>query len=163
MYRPNLAHYAEHADENADSDGYTVQQAAAMTGLSEHTLRYYERIGLMQRIERHGSSGHRRYSAADIARLDVFACLRAAGMPIEQMRTYSDLLAKGATAAKEQQALFEGHRKVLEAERETLQRNIDFVSLKIAYWQAVEADDKAGAARIAQEARARIMENSHTD
>jgi DNA-binding transcriptional MerR regulator len=154
------AHYADLDEQN--EDGYTVQQAAAMTGLSEHTLRYYERIGLMARVSRQGSSGHRRYSASDIARLDVFACLRAAGMPIEQMRTYSDLLAKGASAAREQQELFASHRRVLEAERDILQRNIDFVSLKIAYWQAVEAGDKTGAARIAQEARARIMENSHS-
>jgi DNA-binding transcriptional MerR regulator len=76
-------------------ENYTVQQAAALTGLSEHTLRYYERIGLIQPVARQESSGHRRYGAADLAKLESLACLRATGMPIEQMRRYFELRAGG--------------------------------------------------------------------
>jgi hypothetical protein len=60
-------------------DNYTVQQAAALTGLSEHTLRYYEKIGLIQPVPRQQSSGHRRYRASDMIKLETLACLRAAG------------------------------------------------------------------------------------
>src|SRR5215213_64925 len=74
---------------------YTVQQAAALTGLSEHNLRYYERIGLIQPVLRQESSGHRRYGSGDLVKLETLACLRAAGMPIEQMRRYFELRAEG--------------------------------------------------------------------
>jgi DNA-binding transcriptional MerR regulator len=77
------------------AETYTVQQAAALTGLSKHTLRYYERVGLIQPMGRLAGSGHRRYSAADLTRLDSLACLRATGMPIDQMRRYFELRAEG--------------------------------------------------------------------
>src|SRR5262249_48088151 len=93
---------------------YTVQQAAALTGLSEHTLRYYERIGLSQPGARQPSSGHRRYAAGDLAKLETLACLRAAGMPIDQMRRYFELRAEGADAAGELQALLGAHLEELE-------------------------------------------------
>ena len=80
---------------------YTVQQAAALTGLSEHTLRYYERIGLIQPVPRQRSSGHRRYRAADLTKLESLACLRATGMPIEQMRRYFELRSEGDESANE--------------------------------------------------------------
>src|SRR5690348_17543161 len=88
---------------------YTVQQAAARTGWSEHTLRYYERIGLIQPVARQESSGHRRYSPADLATLETLACLRATGMPIDQMRRYFDLRSRGAEAAAAQRALLAAH------------------------------------------------------
>src|SRR3954470_20634531 len=72
-------------------ENYTVQQAAALAGLSEHTLRYYEKIGLIKPVQRQQSSHHRRYSPADLTKLETLACLRAAGMPIDQMRLYFDL------------------------------------------------------------------------
>src|SRR3954452_21236581 len=95
-------------------ESYTVQQAAALTGLSEHTLRYYERIGLIQPVARQTSSGHRRYAAADLAKLETLACLRAAGMPIDQMRRYFELRAEGTNAAPELQALLGTHLEELQ-------------------------------------------------
>ena len=76
-------------------DGLTVQETAERTGLSEHTLRYYERAGLLTAVRRDGSSGHRRYSADDVARISTLACLRATGMPLDQMRRYFTLAAEG--------------------------------------------------------------------
>ena len=59
----------------------TIQQVAALTQLSEHTLRYYERIGLLDPVNR-ASSGHRRYSTGDIAWIEFLTRLRTTGMPI---------------------------------------------------------------------------------
>jgi DNA-binding transcriptional MerR regulator len=60
-------------EEAAAEQGLTVQQTAARTGLSEHTLRYYERAGLLEQVRRHHFSGHRRYSASDLARIRAAA------------------------------------------------------------------------------------------
>jgi DNA-binding transcriptional MerR regulator len=136
---------------------YTVQQAAALSGLSEHTLRYYERIGLIQPVPRQESSGHRRYSPDDLAKLETLACLRATGMPIEQMRRYFALRARGADAAAEQQALLAAHLEELQRRMAALQTHIHYVESKIAYWRAVEEHDEPAAARIAREARELIL------
>src|SRR5689334_2941837 len=105
---------------------YTVQQAAALTGLSEHTLRYYERIGLIQPVPRQKPSGHRRYGPADLAKLETLACLRATGMPIEQMRRYFELRSRGAGGAAEQQALLSAHLQELHRRMAALQAHIKY-------------------------------------
>jgi DNA-binding transcriptional MerR regulator len=60
-------------------------QAAEQSGFSLDTLRYYERIGLLDDIDR-ASSGHRRFREEDLEWLGVLRCLRDTGMPIAQMR-----------------------------------------------------------------------------
>jgi DNA-binding transcriptional MerR regulator len=124
----------------------TVQQTAERTGLSEHTLRYYERAGLLDPIRRHDSSRHRRYSASDLARIQTLACLRATGMPLDQMRRYFDLAAQGSSAAPELIALLKDQQVALQDRLEQLQRHVVYVKHKIAYWRAVEAHDGQAAA-----------------
>lgn len=98
-------------------DGFTVQETAERTGLSEHNLRSYERAGLLEPIRRHDTSGHRRYSAADISPIATLACLRATGMPLDQMRRYFTLSGKGRAAAPELRALLEEQQEVLQDRR----------------------------------------------
>ena len=138
-------------DPMSPDAGFTVQQAAKLTGLSQHTLRYYERAGLIQPVHRHHSSGHRRYAAEDIIKLQTLACLRAAGMSLDQMRQYEELLLQGDAAAHRQQVLFEDQQRILREQMEQLQWNLQYVELKISYWRAVEAGNKALAADIRRE------------
>ena len=139
-----------------------------LTGLSEHTLRYYERTGLVQPIHRQHSSGHRRYSTANIVKLQTLACLRAAGMSLDQMRQYEELLQQGDAAASRQRALFEEQQRILKQQMEQMRWNLEYVALKIAYWRAVE-EDKATAADIRSEIDVRtrayssLTRNSATD
>lgn len=135
----------------APRDGLTVQETAERTGLSEHTLRYYERAGLVKAVRRDGSSGHRRYSADDVARITTLACLRATGMPLDQMRRYFSLAARGRSAAHELRALLEEQESALEERMEAMQRHLDYVRRKIDYWKALEAGQDAVAQRIADE------------
>ena len=128
---------------------YTIGQATELSGLSEHTLRYYERAGLLEPIRRQSSSRHRRYAADDVARLRTLACLRAAGMPLAQMRRYFELLALGAAAAPLQLEMLVAQREVLQARRRELDDHVRYLDGKVAYWQAVQAGDQASAAQIA--------------
>jgi DNA-binding transcriptional MerR regulator len=132
-------------------DGFTVQETSERTGLSEHTLRYYERAGLLTGVRRDGSSGHRRYSADDVARVRTLACLRATGMPLEQMRRYFTLAARGRSAAHELRALLEEQEGALEERMQAMQRHLDYVRRKIDYWKALGAGKDAVARRIADE------------
>lgn len=90
---------------------FTLQEVVQRSGLSEHTLRYYERIGLLDRVKRDSSSGHRRYTAEDVQNIEALACLRTTGMSIDDMRKYFALLKDGRAAADQQLALFEGQKK----------------------------------------------------
>jgi DNA-binding transcriptional MerR regulator len=121
-----------------------------MTGLSEHTLRYYERARLLGSVRRERSSRHRRYSAEDIARLRTLACLRAAGLPLDRMRRYFVLAARGSAAAPEQQALLIEQRGVLQERLRELQAHVRYIDDKIAYWQAVAAGDAGQAEALLQ-------------
>jgi len=137
-------------------EGLTVQQTAERSGLSEHTLRYYERAGLLKPVRRHDSSGHRRYSAADLAKIQTLACLRATGMPLDQMRRYFELASQGAAAAPQLQALLENQRNALERRLHEMHRHLEYVTHKIAYWRAVEAQDD-GAADLARQLAGRLL------
>ncbi len=139
---------------------FTVQQAAALTGLSEHNLRYYERVGLLEPVHRDPSSGHRRYSPGDIVRCETLTCLRAAGLSLDEMRRYFELRSLGARAAPEQIALLESHEAVLEDRLRRMQRHLENLRLKIAYWRAVGAGEEQAAAEISREFSARIRQDA---
>jgi DNA-binding transcriptional MerR regulator len=127
-----------------------------MTGLSEHTLRYYERARLLQPVRRQDSSRHRRYSAEDIARLQTLACLRAAGMPLDQMRRYFELIAQGERAAPLQHAMLVAQRRVLEDRMRELEGHIAYLDRKIEYWSALQVGDRRRAAEIVEEVLCRV-------
>lgn len=78
----------------ATEQALSIMEAAEVSGLSVHTLRYYERTGLLEPVSRNGS-GHRRYRAADLERIAFLTKLRATGMPIRDVRRYAELMSAG--------------------------------------------------------------------
>jgi DNA-binding transcriptional MerR regulator len=88
---------------------WTIGEAAGKCGLSQHTLRWYERIGLLPPIER-GSDGRRRFSDRDLDWLSTMTKLRATGMPVRDMQRYAELVRSGAGQA-ERIELLERHRE----------------------------------------------------
>jgi DNA-binding transcriptional MerR regulator len=136
--------------EMKTSSHFTLQEVVQRSGLSEHTLRYYERIGLLDRVERDKSSSHRRYTVEDVQKIETLACLRTTGMSIEDMRTYFALLKDGKAAADQQLALFDAQRKALEQELAQKQEHLRYLEHKVAFWQAVQRGDDAKAQEIGQ-------------
>jgi DNA-binding transcriptional MerR regulator len=121
----------------------TIQQVARRTGLSESALRYYERIGLIDRVPRDDSSGHRRFPPDLVASVESLACLRGTGMSVQDMRSYVANMQDG-DAAKAQQRLFADHAQRLAAEIARLQVRRSYVAAKAQLWQArCDGDDAA--------------------
>lgn len=109
---------------------YSPGQTAERSGFSLDTLRYYERIGLLDPVER-TSSGHRRFGEDDLEWLEVLRCLRDTGMPIAQMCRYAELARGGEATFVERLGLLTEHDAmvqeriaVLQAQREHLQEKI---------------------------------------
>jgi DNA-binding transcriptional MerR regulator len=89
--------------------GWTTREAAEKCGLSQHTLRWYERIGLLDRVSR-TPDGRRRFSDSDLDWLLLLGKLRATGMPVRDMLRYAELVRSGAGEA-ERVELLRGHRE----------------------------------------------------
>lgn len=120
------------------NDQLTIRQISTLTGLSEHNLRYYERIGLMTPIDRNPSSRHRRYSEADVGWVSFLRCMRATGMPIAQMRRYADLVRQGPSTAGERKRLLAEHKATVEERIRELQQMASFIDRKIEYHHVLE-------------------------
>jgi DNA-binding transcriptional MerR regulator len=130
---------------------FTIQQVARLTGLSEHTLRYYEKIALIDPVPRDDSSGHRRYDAAALTRIESLARLRATGLRIEEMRVLMQARGHSPETVDTKITLLGAHRNKLDEDIRSLRARKRFVENRIAYWQAVQAHDEAAAARLTTE------------
>lgn len=117
--------------------GLTVQQASDKTGLSAHTIRYYERIGLLPSIER-ASNGHRRYSEDDIGWIEFLKCLRSTGMPISEMQRYVELQQEGDSTLHGRLALLEAHRRRIKIKIRELNNFLERIEGKIGYYQEMK-------------------------
>lgn len=119
----------------------TIQQVAALTGLSVHTLRYYERQGLLEPVNR-ATNGHRRYRAEDITRIEFLTRLRTTGMPIRQMQQFARLYRDKPEAVSDRLLILEAHeRQVQEGIRE-LSHNLEVIQQKIQHYKKLEVSNK---------------------
>jgi len=98
--------------ESMRDAGYTIRSMADRCGMTAHTLRYYERVGLIQPVGR-AHNGHRRYSEADEAWLHFLHCMRATSMPIREMQRYAQLRELGDATSLERRKLLEDHQAEL--------------------------------------------------
>jgi DNA-binding transcriptional MerR regulator len=112
----------------------SIADAAEASGLSAHTLRYYERAGLLEPVSRNGS-GHRHYREADLERITFLARLRATGMPIRELRRYAELMKGGAQTNEERMALLEAHRDAVLTGVEAAARNLELIEWKIDFYK----------------------------
>ncbi|MFG1925171.1 MerR family transcriptional regulator [Cryptosporangium sp. NPDC048952] len=115
-----------------------IHEVTRRSGLPEATLRYYERIGLIAPVPRDECSGHRRYDPDVVQTIEALACLRTAGMSIEDMRAY--LRNESPTQQRE---LFARHAALLAEQIETLRIRQRYLEAKVGLWGARERGDAA--------------------
>ena len=113
----------------------TIAEAAEQTGLTVHTLRYYERDGLMLRAVERAPSGHRRYSEQDVTWIRLITRLRATGMPIRDVRRYAALVRQGHGNEAERLALLLAHREVVERQLAEVTSHLRAIDHKIAIYE----------------------------
>lgn len=123
----------------ASTDDLTISNVAEQTGLSGHTLRYYERAGLLHGVGRNGS-GHRRYSSRDLEWVVFVTRLRATGMPIRMIRGYAELVRAGDGNEAERLALLESHRDQVVEKMTELEHNLELIDYKIGLYRERAAD-----------------------
>lgn len=126
----------------AVTEPLSVSEVAERIGLTTHTLRWYERIGLLEQVGR-DSAGHRRYTAGDVDWLVLLIRLRATGMPVRDMQRYAKLVRDGEGTAKERRELLEAHRERVATHIEELQRHLAVIDHKVDVYRGLEQQLRA--------------------
>ncbi|SFQ22327.1 DNA-binding transcriptional regulator, MerR family [Amycolatopsis arida] len=116
---------------------YSIAEAARRSGLSIDTLRYYERIRLLEPPAR-DAAGRRAYSDGDLAWLSFLTKLRTTGMPIRRMREYASLRAQGAASAGRRKAILVEQRQAVTERIAELQSCLDVLDYKITNYERIE-------------------------
>ena len=112
-----------------------ISKFSALTGLSPHTLRYYEKLGLLSHISRN-DSGHRSYSSADAEWVRFINRLKVTGMPLKQILTYAQLREAGANTFQQRRLLLEQHRDALQTRIDNDLEHLRALDAKIAFYDA---------------------------
>ena len=112
---------------------YSIQEVSEKTGLSAHTLRYYEKEGLLPGVER-SSSGFRRYSDADLELLGGICCLKNTGMSLREIARFMQLTKEGDSTLRQRCALLEAHRGKVLARMAEMQSYLDKVTRKLNWY-----------------------------
>lgn len=114
-------------------DRYTISEVAAWTGLTAHTLRWYERIGLMPHVDR-SATGQRRFTNRDLDWLDLVGKLRLTGMSVAAMVRYAQLVREGEHTFDERRELLEATRRDVRSRIAELQDTLAVLDYKIGIY-----------------------------
>ena len=112
---------------------YSIQEASKKTGLSAHTLRYYEKEGLLSSIER-TAGGFRQYTDEDMESIGLICCLKNTGMPLQEIARFVQLTHEGEGTLKERVELLRTHRENVISRMEEMQKYLDKVTWKLNYF-----------------------------
>lgn len=118
--------------------GYSIEEASTRAGVSAHTLRYYERIGLLAPVGR-APGGHRRYTDGDLGAVLFLTLLRQTGMPIRDMQRFVELTRAGEHTIGSRVEVLVEHREQLVARLRLLNRHLKAIDHKIGIYQGMLA------------------------
>ena len=125
---------------------YSIREVSKKTGLTAHTLRYYEKEGLLSGVER-TQGGFRQYTDEDLERLGLICCLKNTGMSIQEIARFVQLTHEGDHTLAERVELLRAHREQVLARMAEMQKHLEKVTWKLNFFteklNAYEAE-KAG-------------------
>ncbi|XEC96053.1 MerR family transcriptional regulator [Paenibacillus tarimensis] len=116
---------------------YTISDVAGMFNLSVHTLRYYDKEGLLPFISR-DKSGNRVFTALDLDWVALICCLKNTGMPIKDIKQYCDWAKEGSITGEIRKDLFKKHRTTVLKQIEDLKKNLELIDMKISFYENPE-------------------------
>ncbi len=112
----------------------TIAEVSEKYDLSADTLRYYERVGLIPRVNR-SQSGTRDYTEEDCGWVEFIKCMRGAGLPIEVLIEYVGLVKQGDTTIETRRELLVEQRRQLVARMEEMQKTLERLDHKIRFYE----------------------------
>ncbi len=112
---------------------YSIQDVSKKTGLSAHTLRYYEKEGLIAGVER-TQGGFRQYTDEDLEALGLICCLKNTGMSLQEISRFVNLTREGEQTLRERVELLREHRESVIARMNEMQKYLEKVTWKLNFF-----------------------------
>ncbi len=113
-----------------------IAEVSKKYDISADTLRYYERIGLLEHVRRN-ESGIRDFSEADCARIQFIKCMRGANVSIEALIENMQLFAEGDSTVAARKALLEEQRDLVRERINEMQAGLDRLNYKIENYDSI--------------------------
>ncbi|MEI3162561.1 MAG: MerR family transcriptional regulator [Lachnospirales bacterium] len=113
---------------------YSIGEIAEKMGLSVHTLRYYDKTGILPLVER-SENGRRVFTDKDLVMLNTIECLKKTGMQLKDIKQYIDWCAEGPSTVKQRFELFEERKKAVEEEIESLKKTLKTINFKYDFYK----------------------------
>ena len=113
---------------------YSIGKVAAKTGLTVHTLRYYEKEGLLPFV-RKSSSGLRMFSDNDLGWLSIIECLKETGMPLKGIKQYIDWFREGDSSLPQRLEMFKQQQIKVLAQIEQFQKYLQKIDYKVRLYE----------------------------
>jgi DNA-binding transcriptional MerR regulator len=119
-----------------------IAEVSEKFGMSADTLRYYERVGLIPPVNRN-EGGIRDYNELDLRRVDFIKCMRAAGLPVDVLIEYMELVQQGDATIEARKEILVEQRDLVAARLKEMQKTLDRLNYKIeVYEQAILKKEK---------------------
>lgn len=112
----------------------TIKEVSEKYGISQDTLRYYERVGMIPPVTR-TPSGIRNYTDEDVKWVELAICMRSAGLPVEVMIEYLKLFQQGDETIPARLDLLTEQREVLLEQKKQIEQTLDRLNYKIARYE----------------------------
>ncbi len=116
---------------------YKIKNVEHMTGLTSHTIRYYEKEGILPPIER-DKNGIRIFSEQNLAWLLLVSCLKQTDMPVRDIKEIVRLSQIGEETMQSRKELLEQHKKKIEHQIESLKESMEKIDKKIAFYDGAD-------------------------
>ena len=116
---------------------YGITEVAKRCGITAHTLRYYDKEGLLPFISRN-ESGIRIFMEQDLELLKLIVCLKNTGMPLKQIKSYIDMVMEGSETVEKRREIIMSQRVEVKRQIEELRKNLSLLDMKMKYYNALK-------------------------
>lgn len=115
---------------------YTIKQIRELTNLTEHTIRYYDKEGLIPYLTR-TESGIRQFSEDNLEWINLVCCLRDSGMPVTEIKEFIRICLSDTDLLDDKKALLLKHRTKILADIATLENSLSIINYKIDHYKEI--------------------------
>ncbi|GGG61063.1 MerR family transcriptional regulator [Paenibacillus radicis (ex Gao et al. 2016)] len=116
---------------------FSIKEASERLGCPAHTIRYYEKEGLLPFIKR-DEHGNRLFEQQDLHWIKLMTCFRATGMPVAALKKIVDLAIAGPQTIPERRLLLENHKQELKRRQQELDDAFEAVDYKLSVYNEIE-------------------------
>src|SRR5687767_2643678 len=114
---------------------YSISEVAKHFNLTSHTLRYYDKEGLLPFVER-TPSGIRLFKESDMGAIQIIECLKSSGMPIKKIKNFIEWCSEGDSTLQQRYEMFLERKAAVEAQMEELKRTLEVIDYKCSYYKS---------------------------